>query len=241
MTGTIPPTGIHNWTDGEIVKEPTCEVPGEMSIVCSICGTIEYKEIDPTGVHVLFHMDQKDPTSIEDGNIDCWCCEQCGRYFSDSEGKNELDADSIIIPRYGPEFRWSLNDGVLTLSGVGEMNNYYSYELPPWYSNKDEILEINIIEGLTSIGSFAFKDLTNVTKITIPDGVKRIEEYAFSGCSGITEIIVPDSLYYIGECAFVDCSSLTRIPFHSSVTHIGRGVFGGCTSLKTITIPDTVG
>ncbi|MGN0797113.1 MAG: leucine-rich repeat domain-containing protein [Christensenellales bacterium] len=43
-------------------------------------------------------------------------------------------------------------------------------------------------DSVTSIGSHAFSDCSNLTSITIPDSVTYIGSYAFSGCSNLTSI-----------------------------------------------------
>jgi hypothetical protein len=45
---------------------------------------------------------------------------------------------------------------------------------------------INIPEGVTSIGSNAFRDCSGLISITIPEGVTSIGNNAFDGCSGLT-------------------------------------------------------
>lgn len=62
---------------------------------CSICGA-EYGEY---GVHKLTHHDRVEPDYENDGNIEYWICDECGKYFSDSEGNNEISADDIVIAK----------------------------------------------------------------------------------------------------------------------------------------------
>lgn len=41
------------------------------------------------------------PTCTESGNIAYWHCDKCGKYFSDSEGKNEISEQETIAPASG--------------------------------------------------------------------------------------------------------------------------------------------
>ena len=41
------------------------------------------------------------PTCTESGNIAYWHCDKCGKYFSDSEGKNEISEQKTIAPANG--------------------------------------------------------------------------------------------------------------------------------------------
>ena len=145
----------------------------------------------------------------------------------------------------GSNLQWSLDtlSGKLTITGTGEMKNYYNtdYTLyPPWKSYVDSIKSVVIENGVTSIGSYAFYSCRNLTSITIPDSVKSINERAFAGCSSLTDITIPDGVRSIDECAFISCSSLTSITIPESVKTIGESAFSGCDSLTSVTIPSQV-
>lgn len=67
-------------------------------------------------------------------------------------------------------------------------------ELPSFW-DKTKITSIVIPEGVTTIGTNAFRDCTSLTKIIIPSSVTTIElEYggAFNGCTSLSEIIVSE-------------------------------------------------
>ena len=135
---------------------------------------------------------------------------------------------------------WSLTeDGTLTISGTGAMENY-SDSSQSWYGHADAINSVIISDGITHIGKRAFADCTALTEITIPDSVTSIGRYVFSGCKSLTEIAIPDSVTSIGECAFAYCSALTEITIPNSVTSIDDCAFAFCTALTKITIPDSV-
>ena len=78
----------------------------------------------------------------------------------------------------GDNLTWSLTDGVLTISGEGDMYDYSSNSMP-WNSSKSSITEIVIEDGVTSIGQSAFYECTSLKKLTIGKGVTFISEYAF--------------------------------------------------------------
>ena len=102
------------------------------------------------------------------------------------------------------------------------------------------VVNIEIVDGVTSIDAWAFSDCDSLTSITIPDSVTSIGSGAFNGCSGLTSIIIPDSVTSIGDEAFYNCDSLTSITIPDSVTAIGDDAFYHCDSLTSITIPDGV-
>ena len=83
----------------------------------------------------------------------------------------------------GEQIEWELNEGVLTIRGTGKMKTH------PWSSRIDEIEEVIIEEGVTSICEEAFNYAVNLKKVTIPYSVTRIDEFAFPDvCSKLTDV-----------------------------------------------------
>ena len=77
----------------------------------------------------------------------------------------------------GSNLTWTLDsDGVLTISGSGDMHGY-GPSGAPWHGRVKSAV---IAEGVTSIGGFAFYDCTSLTSVTIPDSVTSIGDVAFS-------------------------------------------------------------
>ena len=140
-----------------------------------------------------------------------------------------LSANAETSGTCGPNLKWLLTDnGVLTISGKGEMYDYsyYNGERAPWDSEK--VKQIIIGDGVTTIGRCAFIYCSTPTSVTIPNSVTTIEMAAFADCSALTSVTIPNSVKGIGDRAFEDCSSLTSVTIPNSVTKIGRGAFSGC-------------
>ena len=70
----------------------------------------------------------------------------------------------------------------------------------------------------------------------IPSSVTSIGTYAFGNCTNLTRIEIPSSVTSIGGGAFDNCTSLTRIEIPSSVTSIGTYAFSLCVSLNSINV-----
>ena len=127
----------------------------------------------------------------------------------------------------GPNLKWYLTDnGVLTISGKGKMNDYSFDNRSPWY--KYDIKRIIIGDGVTTIGEFAFTNCSTLTSVTIPNSVTEIGEFAFNNCSALTSVTIPNSVTTIGDYAFSGCSSLTSVTIPNSVTTIGGWAFTFC-------------
>ena len=131
----------------------------------------------------------------------------------------------------GKTLTWALDeDGLLTIEGSGAMEDY-SVGQSPWNSYRSKVKSVEIGNGVTSIGEYAFYGCSSLTSITIPNSVTSIGRYAFSVCSSLASIEIPDSIASIGMHAFIYCGSLTSITIPSGVTSIGNGAFANCSSL----------
>ena len=146
-----------------------------------------------------------------------------------------LSANAEESGTCGPNLKWHLtDDGVLTISGKGEMNNYYDgidydggyYVGRPW--RYDDIKRVIIGDSVTTIGEYAFSGCSFLTSVTIPNSVTTIGNGAFSGCSFLTSVTIPNSVTTIGRYTFYGCRSLTSVNIPNSVTTIGWYTFSDC-------------
>ncbi len=104
------------------------------------------------------------------------------------------------------------------------------------YLNGEEIKDLVIPDGLTSIGAFAFSGCSGLTSITIPNSVTSIGASAFSGCSGLTSLTLPDGVTSIGASAFSGCSGLTLLTLPDGVTSIGNKAFLDCSNITEVNV-----
>lgn len=139
----------------------------------------------------------------------------------------------------GENLTWSLSNGVLTISGTGEMDDFSYPDYAPWYDLREEINTVRIGDGVTSIGVYAFEYCTNLVRVTIPDSVTSIGDYAFELCFSLSDVTIPAGVTYIGKYAFTSCSSLTEVTIPAGVTSIEDFTFCGC-GLTAVTIPNGV-
>lgn len=184
-------------------------------------------------------------TVYYDGNQEQW-----NSISIDEEDNEDLFAVEVFFTgsiTCGDNLTWTLSDdGVLTISGTGEMWDFrpegdiYEYHKSPWLPMKDQIRKVVIESGVTSIGEYAFSNCNNLTDITIPDSVTTIGILSFEGCESLTEITIGNGVTTIGEDAFFECSNLTEVTIGDSVASIGRGAFFNCSSIASIIIPDSV-
>ena len=111
----------------------------------------------------------------------------------------------------------------------------------------DSLTEVTaeMLDGVTTISSYAFYQCANLTNVEIPNSVTSIEKNAFSSCTSLASITIPNGVTSIGMDAFSYCSSLTSITIPSSVTQIGNPngtiytVFSECSQLASVTVEAT--
>ncbi len=117
-------------------------------------------------------------------------------------------------------------------------SNYYAYT--PWYISKDNMKEIILEDGITSIDNCAFYNCSGLTSVTIPNGVTSIGESAFSGCTGLASITIPESITSIGSYAFSGCTGLKELSMSCSV-EISWNSFSECSNIEKITLTKGTG
>ena len=151
-------------------------------------------------------------------------------------------ADAAESGSCGDNLTWTLENGILTISGTGKMENYYPNNgtTAPWGENCSSIKSVVIGDGVTSIGRSAFYDCARLTSVTIPNSVTEIGASAFENCSNLTNITIPDGVTEIDDNAFEKCISLTSVVIPDGVTEIGWHAFSDCSSLKSVTLPSSV-
>lgn len=108
------------------------------------------------------------------------------------------------------------------------------------FSTTGEHTMIIEIQSPYSIINSLFSGCEQMVEITIDTGISTIGDEAFAGCSGLTSITIPDTVARIGVSAFQGCTSLTNCTIGNGVTTIGDNAFLSCTGLTSVTIPNTV-
>ena len=114
-----------------------------------------------------------------------------------------------------------------------------------------EDLKINdladLIENLPSGSDSTLIGLIqrDLTSLDVPDGTTSIGDYAFSQFTSLESITIPNSVTTIGSGAFSSCTNLTSIKIGNAITSIGMAAFSSCSHIDELTIkattPPTVG
>lgn len=141
--------------------------------------TVEEEEINLDNDEVMLEEEtSKDMVAFEDGETN-----------SETEDLTEEETRPCGVEEN--TVFWSLNEeGVLKITGQGAMQNWKSEEAVPWNYRCQEIKKIEIADGVTSIGEYAFSNCINVTETEIPESVQEIGQYAFFNCSGLFALTI---------------------------------------------------
>ena len=126
----------------------------------------------------------------------------------------------------GDHLTWNLTeDGVLTISGSGEMYDYSIDEknYAPWYEQRKSITALQIDNNVTSIGDCAFYGCTMPT-VSLPTNLKRIGNRAFES-SSLTAVEIPEGVTEVGKEAFASNGSLKKVSLPSTLKSISEGMF----------------
>ena len=125
-----------------------------------------------------------------------------------------LTVFAASLTAYADGLTWTLEDGVLTISGTGDMDNYRGrHGDRPWNGRLDEINKVVIGDGVTRVGSDAFADAPALVSVELGKSVKSI-----------------------GFDAFAYCDSLESISFSAPIVTIEQGTVYGAENLRYVTL-----
>ena len=123
-------------------------------------------------------------TSI--GNGAFYNCDNLTEINFNATNMSDLSSNNYVFYNAG-------QDGAgITVNIGANVTRIPAYLFYPYSNNSysPNITEVNFAPNsqCTEIGSWAFRDCTNLTSINIPDSVTGIGEYAFYACRNLTEI-----------------------------------------------------
>lgn len=173
----------------------------------------------------------------------------CFSMFSHTAFAN---ATTVAEGTAGENVTWVLtDDGVLTISGTGEINT--EWYAPPWKEYNESITEVVVEDGITKISDTAFCYAENLVTVSIPSTLTYVSGWAFYVNYALEEINVAEAntayksidgiLFTEDEKTLVAypankaCEEYT-IP--ASVTTIGEMAFTQCAAVDKVIVPDTV-
>jgi hypothetical protein len=112
------------------------------------------------------------------------------------------------------------------------------------FMNREDIVSVNIADGIKKIGNAAFLNCKNLAKINIPDSVTEVEECAFDVTAWYDN--QPNGVIYAGKAAYAYKGTIpenANITLRDGTVSITDSAFAHCAYSKnpvSITIPSSV-
>ncbi len=167
--------------------------------------------------------------------------------LSKNQEKDEMQAQEMLdLKRQLDEMKYLVQNKDLTID-IAKNERQYKTALDDFEIESNVILkykgdkqQVEIPEGITTIGAKAFADSITLNIVKIPNTVKNIDHQAFYNCYGLLVVMLPYSIMQIGSYAFAGCRVLTKIEIPNSVVSIGDGAFEFCTRFKSVVVPESV-
>ena len=143
----------HNIVKVEEKKE-TCEENGSNAhYKCENCQKlfrdaegleeIEFKDtvVEKTG-HNIVKIEEKAATCAEEGNIEHYKCEKCGKLYRDAGGAEEINADEVLVEKLEHSIVW-VERKPATCAEYGNISHYKCEECGKLFSNRGGTQEIS--------------------------------------------------------------------------------------------------
>lgn len=137
---------------------------------------------------------------------------------------------------------WEYKNGTLTISGTGDMHDFYytwggrktstTTLGKPWEEYYDKIEKVVIEEGVNSVSRYAFVDCKNIKEVVVADNV-TIGREAFKNLKNLEKVTLGKNCT-LERNAFITCTSLQEITIPEG-TKVGEGAFSHCYALKSVT------
>ncbi|MDD6069205.1 MAG: leucine-rich repeat domain-containing protein [Clostridiales bacterium] len=215
--------------------------------------------------HSLKKTEAKAATCVAAGNKEYWTCSECGKIYSDAEGKTETTVAAMTVAATG--HKW--DNGTVTKEATATeagVKTYHCTNAGCTETKTETISATGVPEKGTEIkddkGNASYKVTGTDTKnptvtftgtkdtkaktVTVPasvtvDGVTykvtAVADNAFKGNKNVTKVTIPKNVTTIGKNAFSGCAKLKTVTVGSDVTTVGANAFKGCKELTKVTLP----
>ena len=87
------------------------------------------------------------------------------------------------------------------------------------------------MSDFTKITEDLFAERNDIIKVELPEGVEEIGNHAFENCTNLQKVVCPNSLKKIGTKAFADCTNLRKVDYSDNV-EVEATAFVGCPNMQ---------
>lgn len=153
--------------------------------------------------------------------------EAIATYDISYSGTNNVVAELMNAP--------SGNGYRLTISGQGKMKDMSYNTYPAWYTEYGQnISEIVILEGVTSIGKYMFQDHGGLKTVEMANTITSIGYDAFADCLNLLNLTLSQNLTSLPNSCFKNCAALVTVNLPSKITSLDDSCFENCSKLENI-------
>ncbi len=101
----------------------------------------------------------------------------------------------------GLDMTWRFEGDTLYIEGSGIMDDFEDGK-QPWIQFKDQMKNVYISDGITSVGNMAFGRYSGITELYLPDSIETIGNQTFFKALSMEELKLPANLKSIGSYGF---------------------------------------
>lgn len=204
---TIEYIGSESQWNAVVKEENWAQESGSYTVVCTGCAG---------GCENLTYCERVEAQCNATGNIEYWVCDECGKYFSDANGRLEITDKRNVVITVGCSYvdnvcKWcgsepeskglaytiSSDGSYYIVSGIGTCTDV-KIVIPSVYNAKP----------IKSVATEAFKNQKHIVSVVLGNNVETIGDRAFEYCRGLVSVTVGSSVKSIGTDAFNHCNKL---------------------------------
>ncbi len=204
-----------------------------VAICLASCGLVENLPgsdklpgcIELYGSHSVKHVDAKDATCTEAGNIEYWYCESCGTVWSDSANTQQITAEDTVVAKINHEYTYACD---AICAACGELTNESATHTIAHVEAKAPTCgsEGNIEYWYCTDCGYAWADekltkVTNLKSVIIPE----LE------CNTVHFEAIAPACHYNGQIEHWVCYDCKRVWQDEALTQL--------TNIKNVVLPAT--
>lgn len=204
----------HQWSEWEVVKEPTCGEGGYSIRTCSICSETER--------NVKYPLPHSYSSSwMYDGTYH-WHPASCQHTAEVSEKSthtfsgNTCSVCGAVRATQGLSYRGNLIEGNYSVIGIGTTLDT-NIVIARYYNSRD----------IVAVAPSAFEAVPGLESVTMQVYIKRIGDGAFKNCPDLKYITFYSDIDYLGSGIIEGCTSFESIRYYGTVaqwTKLSEGI-----------------
>ena len=171
-----------------------------------------------------------------------------GNHISDKLTPNYKERNAKYQMGDNVWFTFDDSTGTVTISGTGDMWDYYEDGWDAKKEHKNPLIDKNrvikhiiISDNITSVSDYLLYNSSNydIQSLSLGNDIKKIGAYAFAYCNNLSSVILPDKLAEIGKNSFEN-AGIKNLTIPQNMEIWGKGSFSGCLNLVSVSLPDTL-